>query len=65
MLLFPHTSNTRMSGQLFLEFLYVSPAYGLFNLKVIEDPVHFQWINSLLYNSHLYPCYINQHREQT
>lgn len=50
MLLFPHTFNTRMSGQLFLEFLYVSPAYGFSNLKVIED---FQWINELFY-LHIY-----------
>lgn len=46
MLLFPHIFNTGISGQLFLEFLYVSPVYDFSNLKVIEEPIYFQWINA-------------------
>lgn len=45
--LIPHTFNTGMDGHLFLEFLYVSSAYDFSNLKVMEDPVYFQWINAL------------------
>lgn len=69
MLLFPHAFNTGMGGQLFLEFLYVSPVYDFSNLKVVGDPVHFQWINEL-FCLHIYILVTlttteNKHRKLT